>query len=279
MTLVVAGVLGLVLVSSQHMDEPREDVDGKPLANAYDSHGEMRGSGASMHMKAIARDAYKLITLVALNTPQGVLTTTTANTRRRAMANVENGPVVAHAQAFADDAAAKFGTVFKTYNGHSPTRDRALDCWDTPPDLDALSDWVRANYRKYAVDYQIWRQRIWNPEIKDAWRHMAWRNGNNDPNHMKHLHVSFEATGTVAPKPSAPLPPAAFSRPMLAMGDKGDSVMFLQGRLVAHGHNVKVDGDFGPHTRARVQIHQAAWKLVPDGIVGPATWPSLLITP
>lgn len=115
---------------------------------------------------------------------------------------VENGPVKPHVQAFANEGKTRFGTVFTTYNGHSPTRDRALDCWDTDADLDALAQWGRENYRRFGIDYIIWKQRIWNPEIRDAWRPMAFRSGNNDPNHMKHVHFSFEPTGgTSSPAP------------------------------------------------------------------------------
>lgn len=190
---------------------------------------------------------------------------------------VTGGPVKDHAQAFADETNAKFGTTFTTYNGHSPTKDRALDSWDSPDDLTSLCKWAEENWERFGIDYMIWQQRIWNPEILRAWRHMAWRAGANDPNHLKHAHFSFELTGEATPRPTPQAVVVDPNLPMLAMGDKGNGVRYLQERLVAHGHNVMVDGDFGPHTRARVQIHQAAWRLVPDGIVGPKTWPSLLV--
>lgn len=280
------------------------------------------------------------------------------------MAFVENGPVRPHVQAFADEGHQKFGARFTTYNGHSPDRVLALDCWDTNADMDALIDFARKNHDHFGIDYCIWKQRIWNPEIKDSWRAMANR-GSVTANHFDHGHISFEGSGKATPSgdtsgtisqpqtcesrefrqgdtgdcvigiqnhlnrfghgvavdgdfgpathqavvnfqnnrglgadgivgaktwaafhgtqivpPPSPPPaalPDASNLPMIAMGDRGDTVKFLQERLRAHGHSVKIDGDFGPHTRARVQIHQAAWKLIPDGIVGQKTWPSLLV--
>lgn len=198
--------------------------------------------------------------------------------------SIENGPVVPHAQAFADEANRRWGTIFKTYNGHSPDRTQALDSWDVGADLDAVAQFARDNYIAYGIDYVIWRQRIWNPEILDGWRSMADRGSPTD-NHMNHVHVSFE---TSAPGPFPATDPATMPAvevpgpmPTLAMGDTGAAVVFLQERLIAHGHDLSkhggADGDFGPWTRARVQIHQAAWKLDPDGVVGPITWPTLLV--
>jgi hypothetical protein len=42
------------------------------------------------------------------------------------------------------------------------------------------------------------------------------------------------------------------------------------------GHQVSVDGSFGPATKAAVQAFQTAHALAADGAVGPATWPVLL---
>ena len=45
----------------------------------------------------------------------------------------------------------------------------------------------------------------------------------------------------------------------------------LQKRLGDAGHQIDVDGDFGPKTRAAVKAFQRANGLTPDGIVGPKT--------
>lgn len=71
-------------------------------------------------------------------------------------------------------------------------------------------------------------------------------------------------------------PPAPPEHPVtVRLGNRGDVVRLLQQRLRAHGHDVTVDGVFGPGTRAAVMRHQRAWKLEVDGVVGPRTWATL----
>lgn len=116
------------------------------------------------------------------------------------VAIVENGPVRPHVQAFANEGRERFGTRFTTYPGHSPTQDRALDCWDTDADMDGLVQFGRDNYKRFGIDYIIWQQRIWNPEISDSWRWMPDR-GSRTANHYDHGHFSFEPTGGDSPTP------------------------------------------------------------------------------
>ena len=59
---------------------------------------------------------------------------------------------------------------------------------------------------------------------------------------------------------------------------KGHPVRSLQCLLRAHGHDIAVDGDFGPATERAVRAFQSANHLTADGIVGPRTWPRLFIT-
>lgn len=62
-----------------------------------------------------------------------------------------------------------------------------------------------------------------------------------------------------------------------ASGAESQAVSGLQHLLRAQGHAVATDGSFGPATRAAVIAFQTAQGLVPDGVVGPATWPQLVI--
>jgi NlpC/P60 family/Putative peptidoglycan binding domain len=59
-------------------------------------------------------------------------------------------------------------------------------------------------------------------------------------------------------------------------GDRGKAVATVQQRLGANRRCVDVDGEFGPRTRRAVLAFQRAHGLVPDGVVGPATWGALV---
>lgn len=58
---------------------------------------------------------------------------------------------------------------------------------------------------------------------------------------------------------------------MLRLGSSGARVRELQALLVRAGHQVRVDGDFGPSTKAALKAFQAAQRLQIDGIYGPET--------
>ena len=64
--------------------------------------------------------------------------------------------------------------------------------------------------------------------------------------------------------------------PTLRQGAKGETVELLQEMLNVKGHQVVVDGDFGPKTRQAVRMFQKENYLAPDGIVGPKTWEALM---
>jgi peptidoglycan hydrolase-like protein with peptidoglycan-binding domain len=73
-------------------------------------------------------------------------------------------------------------------------------------------------------------------------------------------------TGTISPWP------------LTRQGDQQHPVETLQYLLRARGHSVTVDGIFGPLTDAAVRAFQQEKHLLVDGIVGPQTWPALIIT-
>ena len=123
----------------------------------------------------------------------------------------QSGTVFLHVQAFADAVSKATGAdSFGTYLGHDPTLERALDIF-TPTDSrklgDAICDFAIANLKRFGVDYVIYRQRIFNPEIAPVWRDMADR-GDLTNNHFDHVHVSFEATAP-GPFDSVPAPTIA----------------------------------------------------------------------
>jgi peptidoglycan hydrolase-like protein with peptidoglycan-binding domain len=56
------------------------------------------------------------------------------------------------------------------------------------------------------------------------------------------------------------------------------TVRSLQYLLNAHGARITVDGVFGSATEAAVRAYQRAHGLVADGVVGSATWSSVIVT-
>jgi peptidoglycan hydrolase-like protein with peptidoglycan-binding domain len=67
------------------------------------------------------------------------------------------------------------------------------------------------------------------------------------------------------------------SWPLEQQGSTGEDVRTVQYLVNAQGHPTGVDGIFGPLTKAAVQAFQASRGLAADGIVGPHTWPQLII--
>ena len=62
---------------------------------------------------------------------------------------------------------------------------------------------------------------------------------------------------------------------ILRPGSTGANVVQLQTLLNKHGATLKVDGQFGPTTKAAVLAFQKDKRLVVDGIVGGQTWEAL----
>jgi hypothetical protein len=126
------------------------------------------------------------------------------------MAIVRGGTVRPHVQAFADAVARSTGAAsFGTYNGHSPSIDRALDIFVPVSSAalgNAVCDFALANLERFGIDYVIYRQQIYNPEIARYWRWMADR-GSPTANHYDHVHVSFATKAPPGPDPKPPAPP------------------------------------------------------------------------
>ena len=65
--------------------------------------------------------------------------------------------------------------------------------------------------------------------------------------------------------------PYKLNKRILAFGDRGESVKWLQWILNHHGTNLAIDGIFGKQTKLSVLLFQGEHDLVADGIVGPKT--------
>lgn len=70
---------------------------------------------------------------------------------------------------------------------------------------------------------------------------------------------------------------AAGTWPSLRQGASGPDAATVQFLLRQHGQNIPADGNFGPVTSAAVVNFQAANGLAADGMVGPQTWPHLIV--
>ena len=65
--------------------------------------------------------------------------------------------------------------------------------------------------------------------------------------------------------------------PVVQNGSQGHPIRTLQLLLRAHGHNLAVDGMFGPATEAAVKAFQTSKGMTADGIMNAPTWSALII--
>lgn len=65
--------------------------------------------------------------------------------------------------------------------------------------------------------------------------------------------------------------------PVKQIGDQDQVVRTLQHLLNFHGSSLEPDGIFGEATKAAVTEFQSANALTDNGVVGPLTWPALVV--
>ena len=65
--------------------------------------------------------------------------------------------------------------------------------------------------------------------------------------------------------------------PVVQIGHHGHPVETLQFLLRARGHQLTVDGVFGPLTAAAAKAFQTSKGLTSDGVINPQTWMALVI--
>ena len=65
--------------------------------------------------------------------------------------------------------------------------------------------------------------------------------------------------------------------PVVQKGNQGHPIRTLQFLLRARGHNLTVDGMFGPATEAAVKAFQTSKGMTADGILSAQTWSTLII--
>lgn len=87
-----------------------------------------------------------------------------------------------------------------------------------------------------------------------------------------------ELSGGATPTPMPAPQPKAWPGRYLKVKSPlmhGADVEWVQERLNRHGAHLKVDGQYGAHTRDAVEAFQKAHKLTRDGVVGEHTWNAL----
>ena len=65
--------------------------------------------------------------------------------------------------------------------------------------------------------------------------------------------------------------------PVAQNGSQGHPIRTLQLLLRARGHNLTVDGMFGPATEAAVKAFQTSKGMTTDGIMSAQTWSTLIV--
>lgn len=96
----------------------------------------------------------------------------------------------------------------------------------------------------------------------------------------RHAYSAIDDINRLANSTSVPKPSGKKTKPkslrQLRLGSTGRDVTTWQSILKASGHDVDVDGKFGPITRGATKRWQAARGLANDGVVGPRTWARVL---
>lgn len=147
-------------------------------------------------------------------------------------------------------------------------------------DSEELAETLRAS-RDTRIKFIISNRKIASFDKTWTWRAYT---GSNPHDHHVHISVRPEKAlyDSVAPwkltlNPPADVvaAPAVPDLPVLRSGMSGPQVEALQKALNGHGAGLKIDGDFGPATKAAVQKFQSTNGLVADGIVGAYTWRKL----
>lgn len=164
---------------------------------------------------------------------------------------------------------------------------RALDITEDHqhgPPLDQLLNHL-VTTRDHRIKYVIYEARIvrsYPTATVPAWRSAPYTGPNQ---HRHHMHVSVLDTPVARDSRAPWYPPAG--GPALKIPDRrypgiareghtGAHVKVWQQALNERGAHLRVDGIFGPKTRATVEDWQRAHGLVVDGIAGPATWHTVL---
>lgn len=113
-------------------------------------------------------------------------------------------------------------------------------------------------------------------DLLDEMQRLDWAGfarGYNGPAYKKNKYDTKMASAYR--RYSGQTTPVSPASGMLRLGSKGARVRELQQLLVRAGVTVKVDGDYGPATKAAVKEFQAGVGITADGVAGPETMAAL----
>ena len=181
------------------------------------------------------------------------------------------------------------GSATRSVHGEGRATDLGHDPYSRPPWGKALANALVNNSRELGVQCVIHDGRIWS----GVYPHEGWRPYRGSNPHVGHIHteLTWDAArsltaariqtilGGTTPQP---VPAQDWTRrmimamPELRVGTEGHFVTTGQALLLARGHQVKIDGDFGAQTRSAVVAFQASRSLAQDGVIGVRTWHHLL---
>ncbi len=157
------------------------------------------------------------------------------------------------------------GVVHAMDISHDPAH--GVDTWQ-------IADQLRLSHDK-RIKYIISNSRIASATVA-AW---SWRRYSGANDHAHHMHISVTRDGEDDTTPwqfhlTVPGAHQVPQRATIRRGSMGYSVELIQ-RLLS----IDLDGNFGPKTEQAVIEYQKSHGLVPDGVVGPATWDTIEAEP
>lgn len=176
-----------------------------------------------------------------------------------------------------------------TKSDHNPDAKGMVHALDVDVDGVDPAALVAAMCAHLATRYVIYNRRIRHRSTGFAAREYT---GSNP--HTSHIHLSIEHTKAaeqstaplllIAAVAAVPAVPAGVDLrtgilkllPTLRRGSTGRPVRRIQALLNLWDHQLEPDSDYGQATTVAVRLHQAANKLEVDGVVGPATWASVV---
>ena len=104
---------------------------------------------------------------------------------------------------------------------------------------------------------------------------MIWGRGCTNQSTLKAGLPALRLFAAVSNSVMAVVKAPVAAHPTLKSGSTRSAVKTAQADLNNFHYGLKVDGAFGPATRAAVVAFQKSHGLVADGIIGPATWAKL----